>query len=228
MKSCHLFRLWLCLAPLTLTMLGCLIGESCAAGGDYWVYFGTYSGGKSQGIYVSRMDAAGKLSEPEVAAATTNPAFLAVDPKHRFLYAANEVDVFQGRKSGEVSAFALNAETGHLTALNNQPSIGTGPCHVQVDATGRVLLVANYGSGSVAAYPLQEDGSVGVATSFIQHEGSSVNPERQAGPHGHCIIPDPANRFALVCDLGLDKVLIYKLDAAKAKLTPNNPPRSEE
>jgi len=108
--------------------------------------------------------------------------------------------------------------------LNNQPSIGTGPCHVQVDATGRVLLVANYGSGSVAAYPLKEDGSVGVATSFIQHEGSSVDPERQAGPHGHCIIMDHANRFALVCDLGLDKVLVYKLDASTAKLTPNNPP----
>lgn len=209
---------------LILTTLGCLISESCAAGGDYWVYFGTYSGGKSQGIYVSRMDAAGKLNEPEVAAATTNPAFLAVDPKHRFLYAANEVDVFQGRKNGGVSAFALDAETGHLMALNDQPSIGTGPCHVQVDATGRVLLVANYGGGSVAAYPLKEDGSVGVATSFIQHEGSSVNPERQAGPHGHCIITDPANRFALVCDLGLDKVLIYKLDAARAKLTPNKPP----
>ena len=223
-KSRHHLRPWLCLAPLTLTILGCLFSESCAAGGDYWVYFGTYSGPKSQGIYVSRMDAAGKLSAPEVAAATTNPAFLAVDPKHRFLYAANETDNYEGHNHGAVSAFALDAETGRLTALNEQSTIGAGPCHAQVDATGETLLVANYGSGSVAAFPVKADGSLGSATSFIQHEGSSVNPQRQAGPHGHCIIPDPANRFALVCDLGLDKVLIYKLDAAKAKLTPNNPP----
>jgi 6-phosphogluconolactonase len=224
MKSCQHVRLWLCLASLIFTVVSCLCSQSCAAGEDYRVYFGTYSGGKSEGIYVSRMDAAGKLSMPEVAAACTNPAFLAVDPKHRFLYAANEVDNFEGRKSGGVSGFALDATNGHLTALNDQPSIGTGPCHVSVDATGKTLLVANYGGGSVAAYPLNADGSVGVATSFIQHEGSSVNAQRQAGPHGHCIITDPANRFALVCDLGLDKVLIYKLDAAKAKLTPNDPP----
>jgi len=205
-------------------MLGCVFSESCAAGEDYWVYFGTYTGPKSRGIYVSRMDATGKLSAPEVAAATTNPAFLAVDPKHRFLYAANEIDNYEGHKYGAVSAFTLDAETGRLTALNEQSSVGAGPCHIQVDATGKTLLAANYDGGSVAAFPVKGDGSLAVAASFIQHEGSSVNPQRQAGPHGHCIIPDPANRFALACDLGLDKVLIYKFDAAKAKLTPNNPP----
>ena len=197
---------------------------SAVGGRDYWVYFGTYTGAKSKGIYVSRMDAAGKLSEPELAATSTNPTFLATDRRQRFLYAANEIGNFQGQKAGGVTAFALDDRTGKLTELNEQSSGGDGPCHVSVDATGKTVLVANYGGGSVAALPVQADGSLGVAATFIQHQGSSVNSQRQAGPHGHCIIADPSNRFALACDLGLDKVLIYKLDAKKALLTPNNPP----
>ena len=197
---------------------------SATGGRDYWVYFGTYTGAKSKGIYVSRMDATGKLSEPELAATSVNPTFLATDRRQRFLYAANEIGNFQGQKAGGVTAFALDDRTGKLTELNEQSSGGDGPCHVSVDATGKTVLVANYGGGSVAALPVNADGSLGPAATFIQHQGSSVVPQRQAGPHGHCIIADPANRFALVCDLGLDKVLIYKLDAKKALLTPNDPP----
>jgi 6-phosphogluconolactonase len=123
-----------------------------------------------------------------------------------------------------VNAFALDAQTGKLTALNQQTSGGTGPCYVAVDATGKCVLVANYGSGSIAALPIGTDGSLGEAASTIQHTGSSVNHDRQAGPHAHCLISTPDNRFALVCDLGLDKVLAYHLDTADAKLTPNDPP----
>jgi 6-phosphogluconolactonase len=197
---------------------------SAAAARDYWVYFGTYTGAKSKGIYVSRMDATGKLTEPELAATTVNPTFLATDPGQHFLYAANEINDFQGQKAGGVTAFALDATTGKLTELNEQSSGGEGPCHVSVDATGKTVLVANYTGGSVAALPVQADGSLGPAAAFIQHQGSSIVPKRQTGPHGHYILADPSNRFALACDLGLDKVLIYKLDAKKALLTPNDPP----
>ena len=197
---------------------------SGAGGREYWVYFGTYTGAKSKGIYVSRMDATGKLSEPELAATTVNPTFLATDPRQHFLYAANEIGNYQGQKAGGVTAFALDAKTGKLTQLNEQSSGGDGPCHVSVDATGKTVLVANYGGGSVAALPVNADGSLAPAATFIQHQGSSIVPQRQAGPHGHCIFADPANRFALACDLGLDKVLVYKLDAKKALLTPNDPP----
>jgi len=184
------------------------------------VYFGTYTGAKSQGIYVSRFDSAtGKLSAPELVAETKNPTFLAVSPNGKNLYAVSEMS-----KTGAVSAFAFEGQTGKLKLLNQQFSGGGGPCHVAVDATGKCLLVANYGSGSIAALPIHADGSLGEATTTIQHAGSGANPQRQAGPHAHFIAPSPDNRFTLDCDLGLDKIFINELDAPAAKLTANDPP----
>lgn len=189
------------------------------------VYFGTYTGAQSRGIYVSRFDSTtGKLSSPELAAETKNPTFLAVSPGEHYLYAVSEVDDVGGKRSGAVSAFAIDARAGKLTLLNQQLSGGSGPCHVAVDATGTCLLVANYGSGSIAALPIHTDGSLGAATTSIQHAGSSANPQRQTGPHAHFILPSPDNRFTLDCDLGLDKIFINQLDAPAAKLTPGNPP----
>lgn len=194
---------------------------------EYWVYFGTYTGSASKGIYATRFDSStGRLSAPELVAETKNPSFLAVHPTEKFLYAVGEVDKTQGQRAGAVNAYALDAKTGKLTVLNQQTSGGTGPCHISVDATGKSVLVANYGSGSIAALPIQSDGSLGAAATTIQHNGSSVNPKRQAGPHAHFITPSPDNRFALTCDLGLDKVLVYQLDPATAKLTTNNPPHA--
>ncbi len=188
--------------------------------GESLVYFGTYTTGKSQGIYVSRFDSiTGKLSAPELAAATKNPTFLAVSPNGKNLYAVSEMS-----KTGAVSAFAFEGKTGKLTLLNQQFSGGGGPCHVAVDATGKCLLVANYGSGSVAALPIQADGRLGEAATTLQHAGSGANPQRQAGPHAHFIAPSPDNRFTLDCDLGLDKIFINQLDAPDAKLTANDPP----
>jgi 6-phosphogluconolactonase len=187
-------------------------------------YIGTYTGAKSKGIYVSRFDSdAGSLSAPELAVEMKNPSFLAVHPNHKILYAVGELSNFEGKPAGAVSAFSINAKTGMLTLLNQQSSGGAGPCHVAVERSGKCVMVANYGGGSVAAFPLQADGKIGAVSSFIQHEGSSVNSQRQAGPHAHCIVPDPANRFALVCDLGLDKVLVYRLDDRGA-LVANVPP----
>ena len=200
-------------------LLSCVL-DSLA--GEHFVYFGTYTGAKSKGIYVSRFDAdTGKLSEPELAVETKSPNFLALDPTGKFLYAAGEMNNTT-EKRGAVSAFKRDTKTGKLTLLNQQLSGGNGPCHVSVDATGKTLLVANYGSGSIASFPVKTDGSIGEAATTIQHTGSSADPKRQAGPHAHFIVPSPDNRFALTCDLGLDKVLIYPFDAAAAKLATNN------
>ncbi len=206
--------------PATVMLLTTLATPAA----EHFVYFGTYTSGSSRGIYVSRFDSAtGKLSAPELAAETKNPSFLAVHPTKQFLYAVGELTETQGKRGGAVTAFSRDAKTGQLTALNHQTSGGSGPCHVSVDATGQCVIVANYGSGSIAALPIRADGSLGEAATTIQHTGASVNPQRQTKPYAHFIVPSPDNRFALTCDLGLDKVLLYQLDPAAAKLTPNDP-----
>jgi 6-phosphogluconolactonase len=200
-------------------------GEQAAPGGKQaWVFFGTYTGEKSKGIYRARLDlASGKLSEAELAGEVENPSFLALHPDGKFLYSAGEVSNFEGKPGGAVSAFSLDRATGKLTLLNQQSSGGAGPCHLVVDRGGKNVLVANYGGGSVAALPIEKDGKLRLASAFVQHKGSSVNPRRQEGPHAHSINLDPAGKFAFVADLGLDKVLIYKFDAEKGTLTPNDP-----
>jgi len=189
------------------------------------VYVGTYTWAKSKGIYSLRMDlATGALSAPELAAEATNPTFLAVHPSRRFLYAVGEIGNFAGKRSGAVSAFAIDPESGKLRALNQQPSGGAGPCHVAVDKAGKNLLVANYSGGSVAVLPIGEDGKLAEPSAVIQHKGSGPDPKRQEGPHAHSINLDPAGRFAFACDLGLDKVLVYRFDPAQGKLSANDPP----
>lgn len=192
---------------------------------EFIVYFGTYTDAKSKGIYAAGFDSAnGRLSTAELATKMKSPSFLAIHPNRRFLYAVGEATTLAGGRSGGVSAFAVNRRSGKLEFLNQQPSGGLGPCHLEVDHTGRCLLVANYGSGSIASLPIEKDGTLGKPALTIQHAGSSVNPQRQAGPHAHFITADPANRFALCCDLGLDKVLVYRLDPKRARLSPNDPP----
>jgi len=198
--------------------------KAAAAGAEYYVYFGTYTGKKSKGIYASRFDVAtGKLASPELVAETTSPSFLAANPKGTFLYAVNEIGEYGGKKAGAVSAYAIDRATGKLTALNQQSSGGAAPCHIITDKAGKNVLVANYSGGSVSVYPIRKDGSLAEVSSFIQHTGSSVNNSRQESPHAHGIYLDAANRYAFVPDLGLDKVLIYRFDAGKGTLTANEP-----
>ena len=195
-----------------------------AAGREMLVYFGTYTGKTSKGIYLSRLDIeSGKLSAPELAAETKNPSFLALHPTGKFLYSVGEISEIGPKKAGAVNAFALDPKSGKLTALNQQESGGSGPCHLVVDKTGQAVLVANYGGGSVASLPINKDGSLRVAASVIQHAGRSVTP-RQSQPNAHSINVAPDNRFAVCADLGLDQILVYRLDAAKATLTANTPP----
>lgn len=188
------------------------------------VYVGTYTQRGSKGIYLAHLDTnSGELRLEGLAGEVVNPSFLAIHPNRRFLYAIGEVGQFAGGKGGAVSAFAIDTESGKLNLLNQKSSRGPGPCHVVVDKSGKNALVANYGGGSVACLPIGEDGRLGDATSFIQHQGSSVNPQRQKGPHAHSINLDPANRFAFAPDLGLDWIKIYAFDAARNSLTPHDP-----
>lgn len=217
------FAVLLSLCAFLLTTTGC--HAAAQAPSKLRVYFGTYTNKDSKGIYVSELDLkTGTLSEAVLAATTTNPSFLAIHPTKKYLYAVGEISEYEGKKTGAVSAFAIDQKTGLLTLLNKQSSIGTGPCHVVVDATGSAVLLANYGGGSVASLPVGADGQLAPAASAIQHKGSSVNPGRQQAPHAHSINLDPNNRFAFCADLGLDQILIYKFDAKTAKLSPNDPP----
>jgi 6-phosphogluconolactonase len=196
--------------------LALFASASAAPAKNFMVYFGTYTNALSRGIYVSRLDAdTGKLSAPELAAETPSPCFVSLSPDQKYLYTANE-------NVGVVSAFAIDKSSGRLTLLNQKSSGGAGPCHLSVDATGKTLLVANYGGGSVKSFLLEANGAIGADGAFFQDTGSSVNPNRQAGPHAHFITTDPSNRFALACNLGTDKVMIYKL--ADGILTPNDTP----
>lgn len=195
-----------------------------AAARDTLVYFGTYASKTSHGIYVSRLDeATGQLASLELAVETTNPCYLAVAPGGKFLYSADSVKQFAGKNIGSVSAFAVDAATGQLTLLNQKSSGGVGPCHVSVAADGKILLAANYAGGSVKSFQLKPDGSIGEDGTVVQHHGSGPNTNRQSAPHAHFITADPSGRFALACDLGLDKVQIYKLDSTNATLTANEP-----
>jgi len=206
------------------SVLGAAGAQPPPPAGACLVYVGTYTGPQSKGIYAWRMDTAtGSLTSLGLAAETASPSYLEIAPNHRFLYAVNEVNTFEGKAAGSVSAFSMDAATGKLTLLNQQTSGGRGPCYLTLDGEGRDVLVANYTGGSIECLPVQSDGRLGAPTAFIQHTGKSVNPSRQAEPHAHCMALDAAGRFAFVCDLGLDKLMSYRFDAAQGTLTANQP-----
>lgn len=189
------------------------------------VYVGTYASQEDEGIHVYRLDSDnGALESVGGTGGIANPSFLDLDPQGRVLCAISEVSQFEGQPAGAVSSFAIDPQTGELTFRSQRSSVGTGPCHVNIDATGRHALVANYGGGSVAVLPIGADGSLGEATDFIQHEGSSVDAQRQTSPRAHSINIAPDNRFALTPDLGLDRILIYQLDSSAGKLQPGEQP----
>jgi len=192
-----------------------------AAKGQYLVYVGTYTTKtESKGISAYEFDSAtGKLTPKGVAAETPDPSWVAVHPSGKFLYAANEAG-----KASAVSAFAVDAKKGKLTLLNQIPSLGEDPCYLSFDKTGKYLLVANYSSGTIAVFPILADGRLGEHTALVQDQGATgANKERQEAPHAHWTETSPDNRFALVADLGLDEMLVYKFDAASGTLAPNEP-----
>jgi 6-phosphogluconolactonase len=184
-----------------------------------FVYIGTYTEHGSRGIYVCEFDPlTGRLASPVLAAETSQPSFLAVSSDRKFLYAINEIDKFNGQPTGAVSAFSLDSATRKLTPLNQVSSRDPGPAHIVLDRAGHFVLVANYDGGSVAVFRLLPDGQISESTAFVRHKGSSVNRERQEGPHAHAITMSPDNRFAIVADLGLDQLLVYPFDASDGML----------
>jgi 6-phosphogluconolactonase len=220
--SVRLIALLLALFPLTLSA-----APPAAKKSTYLFYVGTYTeeGSKSKGIYAYRYDAAtAEITPLGLAAETTNPSFVAPSPNGKYLYAVNEVGKYNGPNSGGVSAFSIDHATGKLTFLNEVASRGADPCYIIVDKTGKYVLVANYTGGSVAVFPVLADGKLGEASAFVQHTGHGPNAERQEAPHAHSIDLSPDGRFAMVDDLGLDELLVYKFDSAKGTLTPNDPP----
>ena len=197
-----------------------LLAAAAAQGAELLVFSGSNPGGGAKGIYAYRFDTtSGELKPAGLAVETTNPSFLAVGANGQFLYAVNEV----GGK-GMVSAFSIDRAAARLTLINQVSSKGGGPCHLALDATGHWLAVANYGTGSVAVLPVGADGRLGEAAAFDQHHGSSVNRARQEGPHAHEAVFSPDNRYLLVPDLGLDQILVYRFDASKGTIAPNDPP----
>lgn len=212
------------LAVLVILAAGLMPLRAAASENDL-VFVGTGSGHGSKGIYAFRFNAStGEAGPLTLAAEAESATYVIVHPNRRYLYTVNEINTFQGKPAGSVEAFKIDAAAGTLQPLNRVSSGATGPCHISFDKTGRYVLVANYAGGAVAVLPILRNGRLGQATTVIHHKGSGVNPRRQQSPHAHGIIASPDNRFVLAADLGLDQVLIYKFDASKGTLTPNDPP----
>jgi 6-phosphogluconolactonase len=184
------------------------------------VYVGTYTDGTgSQGIYRFTLDPiSGEMTGPVLAAKAESPSFLALHPNGRVLYAVEEIERFDGRASGAVAAFAIDRDTGDLALINRQASEGAAPCHLVVDRAGRHVLVANYGGGNLAVFPIAPDGALRPASSVLAHSGSGPNRERQQAPHAHGIGLDAAQHFAISPDLGADRVFVHRYDAEKGTL----------
>lgn len=214
-RSCSLVLLllgaWLAVAPR-------------AAAADPVVFVSSFAAGEKGAINAFSLDTAtGSLKPLHRTTGVENPFFLAVSRDRKFLYSIH-AKTFGGKEPEQVAAYALEGRTGRMKLLNRQSTRGTASCYLDVDATGKTVLVANYTTGNVGSLPVRADGSLGEIASFFQHAGSSVNLPRQKGPNAHSFVVSPDNRFALAADLGIDQILSYRLDAATAKLTPNQPP----
>ncbi len=224
-----------------LLYLSCsLLVSSAFAQNTQLVYFGTYTSptetnptSRSKGIYVSRFDAdTGALSAPKLAARTTSPSFVALHPSGQFLYVVGE-EPPPLRAHSEVSAYRIKLPSGDLRLLNRVPAGGKGPCQIAVEPEGKMAMTAQYASGTVASHSLEKGGALGKVKTALRHVGRGVNEERQEGPHAHSIWPTPDNKYALACDLGVDKVFVYKMNPAdgtlsehgKVSLPPGSGPR---
>lgn len=205
--------------PLCLILI-----SSVASAAEHRVFIGTYTRGDSisEGIYTTTFDTeSGKLAPATLAAKTDNPSFLTVHPSNKFLFACIETNDYEGNPTGAVAAFKINADNGQLELINQRSSEGGAPCHCNVDATGRFLLVANYLGGNVAVFPIADDGALAEPSCVINHIGSGPNKQRQEGPHAHSINLSADNKFAYAADLGIDRVMIYRFDSQDGRLVPS-------
>lgn len=204
--------------------IAAMLSASAIPAADPLLFVTSFTSGDKSGIQAYRLDSrTGTLQPLQRTTSVQNPFFLALSPDKTRLYSIHAMQ-FSGKDDEHVAAFDIIGQNGELKPLNRASSKGRASCYLEVDATGKTVLVANYTSGSVASLPIQPDGRLGEPVSFFQHTGSSVNPKRQKEPHAHSIIVSPNNQFVYAADLGLDQILCYRLDPATAKLTPHDPP----
>ncbi len=188
------------------------------------IFISSFAAGQDGSIHAYNLvPATGVLKPIQQTPGVEHAFFMAISPDQKYLYSIH-AQTFSGSEPEQVAAYALEGRTGRLKLLNRQSTRGTASCYLEVDAKGKTVLVANYTTGNVASFPVKEDGSLAEAASFFQHRGSSIDPARQKGPNAHCIVVSPDNRFAFAADLGIDQIVSYRLDAATAKLSVNQPP----
>lgn len=211
MKHLILFTFFILVGPFAIAQ---------QSGSKEVLYVGTFSDRGSQGIYVFQFDRAqGKLTELQTVTGKESPSFLEVHPNGEYLYAVYREGMTDEDKNGTVAAYRIDRSTGKLTMINEQSSEGSGPCHVSLDPQGKLAYVSNYGGGNLAVFPVHQDGSLGKASDVVQHQGGSVNPDRQQAPHMHSIIPAQNGKFIYASDLGIDKIMVYEVDHQKGKLS---------
>jgi 6-phosphogluconolactonase len=213
------------LAALVLGSLISFGALSCAADPCCWVYFGTSATDSDRGIYRSKLDQGSGLLSPAVRAADkSNSVFLAFAPDRKHLYSLADVPRDSGKPLEAIETYATDAQTGALKNIGEQVVNGTEACHISVDPSGRCVLTANYGGAYVEVFPILADSTLGARSCIVHHSGSGPNLSRQASAHPHSINVDPSDRFAIVADLGQDKMFVYRLNAATGTLSPNDPP----
>jgi 6-phosphogluconolactonase len=201
------------------SVLAATLGPASGFAADLFVYFGSHRAGPGVGFSRSHFDSeTGVLTKPEFVVESPAPAYFVVSPDNRRLYTCNS------GSPGGLSAFAIEPHTGQLTLINRVLAGGGDTSFVSLDGTGKFVFAANYEGGNIAAFALRPDGGIGDWTAFVQHKGRGVNPQRQTHAYAHSILTDPTNRFALVADLGVDQIFVYRFDAQTGALKPNNPP----
>jgi 6-phosphogluconolactonase len=211
---------------LGLTLADSVFGQmsSDKKAKEMLLYIGTYTSGKSksEGIYIYKLNLdSGELKPFKIVKNVVEPSYLTIDKDRKYLYAVNETEVYEGKKSGAISSFAVNQKNGDLTFLNKQPSLGGAPCYITVSENQKFVLVANYLGGNVSVHLIEAGGKLGASIDLRQNSGAGPNKDRQAAAHAHSINLDGKNRFACLCDLGVDKVFIYEFDKKNGKLKPN-------
>lgn len=200
-----------------------VIPDSTSAADDL-IYISSFAAGERGAIHAFRLNSdTGELSQVHRTTDAEHPYFLALSPDRRFLYSIY-ADRFGGEDADQIAAYAITGDAGELKLLNRQSALGTAACYLDIDATGKVLFVANYSSGSVASFPIQDDGSIGKAASFFEHKDPGILPAQQKATHAHSIVVSSNNRFVYAADLGIDQVLCYRLNPDTAQLTPQQQP----
>ncbi|MES2788270.1 MAG: beta-propeller fold lactonase family protein, partial [Planctomycetota bacterium] len=213
-----------CFFPLAIVMALCGTPKNADAS-ELLVFISAFNKGDEGAIHAYQLQSeTGELKLVHRTTGAEQPFFTALSPDRKFLYAIHAPGQFGGKDNEQISAYEITGPAGQLKLLNRQSSMGTASCFLEVDKTGKTLLVANYSSGSVAALPIKADGSLGEAATFVQHKAASVDASRPTVSHAHCFVVSPDNRFAFAADLGLDEILNYRLDPATAKLTPAKQP----